>query len=269
MVMRISKYILTALQNSILFLLLFLLAQPSRAQEIITDENNDTISITTDTITLPQYVPVTLVEEPINKFFQGFSLSADLFGPVQTMTTDYGTLEAALTVNLKNTYFPVFEAGYGQCDHTDENTSISYKTKAPFFRAGINVNMLKNKLQENRLFLGVRYGFSSFNYDVEGPDIHDDIWGGSSSPNHNDISSTCHWGEILLGVQVKIWKYFHMGWSVRMKRTLSVGESEYSKPYYIPGYGTTINSTSWGASYNLIFDLNFGKKKNIKVIPTI
>ena len=42
-------------------------------------------------------------------FFQGFTLSADVYGPVAYMVSDYGTLEGALRLNLKNTFFPTFE----------------------------------------------------------------------------------------------------------------------------------------------------------------
>ena len=37
--------------------------------------------------------------------FQGFTLSVDVFGPVSYAVSDYGTAEAALRLNLKNTYF--------------------------------------------------------------------------------------------------------------------------------------------------------------------
>ena len=51
--------------------------------------------------------------------FQGFTLSVDVFGPVSYAVSDYGTAEAALRLNLKNTYFPIIEVGYGKCDTAD------------------------------------------------------------------------------------------------------------------------------------------------------
>lgn len=270
MVTKTSKYILTALQSS-LWTICFILSVPNiHAQEILIDEKNDTINLKSDSVSIfSEYKPVTLISQEENKFFQGFTLAVDLVGPIQSMATDYGTFEGAFTLNFKNTYFPVFEAGLGKCNTTDDNTKIRFNTSAPFFRVGLNVNMLKNKMQNNRLFVGLRYGFSSFNYDIDGPEVTDDIWGGTSTLNYKDITSTCHWGELVVGVQAKIWHSFHMGWNIRMKRTINIGKSDYSKPYYIPGYGTTTNSTSWGASYYLIFDLNFGKKRNISVAPIL
>ena len=42
-------------------------------------------------------------------FFQGFTLSVDGYGPVAMMVSDYGTLEGALRLNLKNTFFPIID----------------------------------------------------------------------------------------------------------------------------------------------------------------
>lgn len=196
--------------------------------------------------------------------FQGFTLSFDLVGPVMSFTTDYGTLEGALRLNLKNTYFPIVEMGFGNCKKTDENTHVSFKVKAPYARIGADVNLLKDKFQDNRLYVGARYGLSKFKYDVESPLVTDPIWGGTEAFAANDIDCTSHWAELVFGVQVKVWRNLHMGWSVRYKAEISSTKSDYSKPTCIPGYGYTTNSTCWGGTYNLIFDLNWGKKHNKK-----
>jgi hypothetical protein len=60
-----------------------------------------------------------------------------------------------------------------------------------------------------------------------------------------------------------------MGWSVRLKTELSTTKNLSSKPHYIPGYGTTTSGTSWGGTYSLIFDVDWGKKNRVKrVIET-
>lgn len=213
-----------------------------------------------DTIRPTKYI-ADLMEQPPLPFFQGFTLSGDIFGPALYLFADYGSVEAALRLNLKSTYFPIIEAGYGSCKTTDAETNISYSTNAPFFRIGLDWNILKNKLQDNRLFVGARYGFSSLKFDMSGPNMSDPIWGGSAPFNYKNASSNSSWLEIVFGTQVKIWSNFHMGWSVRYKHQIKVGQPDYAKPYYIPGYGLTTDTSCWGATYNLIFDLNWGKKK--------
>lgn len=292
--MKMSRYISTALLCNLFAFVALFVAEPLCAQQpsptpatprdaageladsvrsVLSEQpvsaNGMNISLSGDTVlvTYPdslnkqpsKYVP-SLFEEPKLELFQGFTISADVVAPIQYLASDYGGLEGALRLNLKNTYFPVFEAGFAKCDATDENTDISYQTSAPYFRIGVDMNMLKNKFQENRLYVGLRYGFSSFTYDLSGPDLIDPIWGGSQPFECSSLSSSCSWLEFVLGVQVKIWKTFHMGWSLRLKRAFSIGSTEHSDPYYIPGYGTTTNSTTLGATYNLIFDLNWGKR---------
>ena len=197
-------------------------------------------------------------------FFQGFTLSADLYGPVAMIVSDYGTVEGALRLNLKNTFFPIIEAGVGKCSKDDFNTKVSYKTSAPFARIGIDFNMLKNKFQSNRLYLGARYGLSIFQYDIAGPAQTDPIWGGSQPFSMKSIDCTSHWAELIFGVEVKIFRNFHMGWAVRYKREIASTKSDFAKPNCIPGYGYTTNSTCWGGTYSLIFDLNWGMKKSHK-----
>lgn len=200
-------------------------------------------------------------ENPKLPLFQGFTVSVDLLSAGMRLFNDYGSFEAALRLSLKNTYLPVVEIGVANCDHTDYSTHIKYSTSAPFFRLGIDYNMLKNKFQDNRLFAGLRYGFSSYFYDISGPEQVDNVWGGSAPFSFDNITCTSHWLEIVLGCQVKIVSMFHIGWSVRLKYHLKSSENIYSKPYYIPGYGTTQQGNTWGGSFNFIFDLNWGKKK--------
>ena len=242
---RMSRFISTVWRSSLLLLVL-MFGMKATAQE--------------ETPLPTPYEPVS-IDEPQMSFFQGFTLSADLLGVGQWLLTDYGTLEAGLRLNLKNTYFPVAELGMAHCDVYEPNTDITYKTDAPYLRVGFDMNLLKDKFQDNRLFVGLRYGFATYNFDIAGPAIVDPVWGGSEPFNKKGISATSHWLELALGVQVKIWKNFHMGWSIRYKRELSTSKNNYAKPYYIPGYGTTTNSSCWGGAYHLIFDLNWGKKK--------
>ena len=245
--------------------LLWLCAAVAQAQQPVTaDSVSDAGIATADTLTESKYSKWIPDESELQKqlpLFQGFTLSADVFGLATYVFGDYGTIEAALRLSLKNTYLPIVELGYGICEHTDYNSKIHFKVNAPFIRLGIDYNLLKNKLQDNRLFAGLRWGFSTYKYDMDGPDLTDPIYGGTEPFNFDGTTATSHWLEIVLGCQVKVFRNFHMGWSVRLKYHLGSTTNESSKAYYIPGYGTTGNSNTWGGSYNLIFDLNWGKKK--------
>lgn len=213
----------------------------------------------------PKKYIVQVNETPRLSFFQGFTISVDAFGPIQYVMSDYGSIEGALRLNLQNTYFPIIELGIGGCETLDSNTDIQYKTTAPYGRIGFDINLLKNKFQENRLYVGLRYGISKYKYDYSGPDISDPLWGGDYTLNLKDVESTSHWGELVFGVQVKIWRNMHMGWSLRLKKELLTNSDNTSFPHYIPGYGKTATESSWGGIYSLIFDVNWGMKQKRQV----
>lgn len=230
---------------------------------------NDTIAvIATDDLAQEAPKAQKWVEETMGKptlpWFQGFTVSVDVLGAAMKLFSSYGTFEAALRLSLKNTLLPIAELGYGFCNSTNDATHINFKTNAPFLRVGMDYNLLKNKFQDNRLFVGLRYGFSSYKYDMSGPDMVDPVWKASDKFEFNGIISTSHWMELVVGCQVKIYGCFHMGWSARVKFHMASTQNQYSKAYYIPGYGTTTQGTAWSGSYNLIFDLNWGKKKYAK-----
>lgn len=65
--------------------------------------------------------------------------------------------------------------------------------------------MMKNKHDIYRLYGGLRYAFTSYKYDLTGPEITDPIWGTTSPYEAKDISCNYHWMEILFGVDAKIW----------------------------------------------------------------
>jgi len=211
-----------------------------------------------------KWVPEMEGEKKVLPLFQGFTISFDLIGLGMLAINDYGTIEGALRLSLKNTWLPIVELGYGMCEKTDYNTKIHFKVNAPFIRIGCDWNFLRNKFMDNRMFVGARWGVSTYKYDMSGPSVTDPIYGGKDTFDFSGTTATSNWVELVLGCQVKIVRNFHMGWSIRLKYHISSSKNDYSKAYYIPGYGTTVSGNTWSGSYNLIFDLNWGKKKRVK-----
>ena len=186
--------------------------------------------------------------------FRGFAVSFDLAGAGMLMLSDYGQYEAALRVNLHDEWFPIFEAGIGKAKHDDEVTRIYYSTSAPYFKIGIDKNMLKDKHSPNRLYLGLRYGFTSYKVDVVRPVFVDPVWQWDTGFGIRDAACKYHWAEIVLGVDAKIFGPLHLGWSVRYKQRLAHSEEgEWGKPWYVPGFGTY--DTKIGGTFNVIIDI--------------
>ncbi len=90
-----------------------------------------------------------------------------------SLVSSYGEYEGAVRANIKGTYFPIVEIGMGVSNHTDEATNLHYKTNSPFFRVGLDYNILGDKISGNRVFAGGRLAYSSFKYDISGPNLKD------------------------------------------------------------------------------------------------
>lgn len=193
-------------------------------------------------------------EKDTTALFKGFAVAVDLVGPAQKLLGDYGQYEASLRINLKDKYFPIVELGYGMCDHTDDGTDIHYKTKAPYGKIGIDFNVLKNKHDDYRFYAGVRYAITSFKYDLFKPGVTDPVWGSEAEYSATGVKCSYQWIEALLGVDVKIFGPFHLGWSVRYRSRTASNTGGYGDCWYVPGFGKS-NSSNLGGTFNVSFDI--------------
>ncbi len=196
------------------------------------------------------------VERPdTTRFFRGLQVMADVVGPIQLAVSDYGQYEAALRINFKDKYFPVFELGYGTANHEDDPvTHVAYKTSAPYGKVGMDFNIMKNKHDIYRVYIGARYAFTTFKYDVASPVLTDPVWKDPAAIQLNNVSASYHWAELLFAVDAKIWGPLHLGWSVRYRRRLAHNDGESGNVWYVPGFGKTGNSRL-GGTFNIIINL--------------
>ncbi len=201
-------------------------------------------------------------------FLNGIAVHADLIGAIQMVSSDHGQWEAGLRMNIKDKYFPAFEIGIGDADESEEyDTDLWCKARAPYFRIGCDYNILRNKHDLYKAFVGLRYGFSKFNYDLtvktvtetEGDDTAEtdgstDETAESTTATvyseYDNLNATCHWLEAVFGVDAKIWGPLHLGWDIRYRRMLSKKHSSVAGPWYIPGFGNT-KTAGFTASFNL------------------
>lgn len=187
-------------------------------------------------------------------WFNGIAVSVDAVGLLQLAFSDYGQYEAALRVHLKDRYFPVLELGYGKASHDDDVTQLSYRSKAPYGRIGLDINVLKNKFDDYRVYAGFRYAFTSFKYDVWHPGVKDPVWGGESEYSAYGVKCHQHWAELVFGVDAKIVGPVRLGWSVRYRRRISSDEGPLGNAWYVPGFGKA-DGSNLGGTFNIIFEI--------------
>lgn len=226
---RISSFILSVLTSSLLLLVPAIGAQAQQKKHIVQP---------TDTVPL----------------FRGVAVSADVVGVAQLAFSDYGQYEAALRVNLKDKFFPVVELGYGKADAENVTTGMAYKTSAPYFRVGLDYNLLKNKHDDYRVYGGLRYAFTSYKYDAYTTGIKDPVWGDDAGYRLEDVKCNCHWMEAVVGVDAKIIGPLRLGWSLRYRRRLAHNDGDAGNTWYIPGFGKQ-GGTRLGGTFNIIVEI--------------
>lgn len=207
-------------------------------------------------------------KEPIPKapLFCGAAVFADLSGPVmKAVGARYDQLEVGARLNFRDHYFPIGELGIGESDREGRENNNRFHTRAPYFRVGMDYN-LNRKHNGNRLMVGLRYAFSSFNYDFSNPDFQDPVWKGKTGMSLENQKGRTGWLEVCVGCETKLWKFIRLGWSLRFKARLHQSISPYGEPYYTPGFGKSGSST-FGGTANLIFDVGRTSKKRATELP--
>lgn len=204
------------------------------------------------------------IEYPL---FNGIMVGVDAWGPANSLLgSDFLSSEVAVCADLKHRFFPTVELGFGKTD-TWSDKGIHYKTAAPYFRIGVDYNSLYKKKHGHMLLIGLRYAFSSFNYDVASLGINDPIYGGGYNPNikdpvwgetipfdRRDMKSSMHWAEFSVGIRAHVWRALYMGWSLRFKFKMSASTDRYGDPWYVPGFGK-YGSNTLGVAYHIIYKL--------------
>ena len=207
---------------------------------------------------------------PRYPLWNGLEVAVDLWAPgARLLGGDNTQGEVAIAANLHNRYFPIVELGYGKSD-TWGDDGIHYESHgAPFFRIGIDYNALYKKAHGHMILVGLRYGFTSFKYDIEqatvtdevyggtigNPNLEDDYWGDASLPySHLNMKGRLTWIEVVLGIRAHLTPRFYMGWSLRMKYKQSATTGTYGNPQSVPGYGKYGGSTM-GVTYTLTYKL--------------
>ena len=184
----------------------------------------------------------------------GCSVGFDACGAVMAAVTPYGQYEGKLRVNLKNKFFPIVEVGLGVSNHTDETSNITYKTHSPYFRLGADYNFLKDVHSGNRLFGGLRFAYSSYKFDIAGSALKDPIYGTIVPFQMNGVKSNSFWSEVVFGAEAKVWRFLHLGWSVRYKLQVHKGRTVVDNAWYVPGYGK-YGANRLGGSFDIVLDI--------------
>ncbi|MGN0233117.1 MAG: DUF6048 family protein [Bacteroidaceae bacterium] len=224
------------------------------------------VLITTEMMAQGKPMPAQAPKEEKVPVFGGIAVGADLVGlAMKGMGLKFANMEVCGRLNFKEKYYPIVELGIGDCTHEGGENNNKFSTTAPYYRIGMDYNFNK-KVNGNRFFGGLRYAFSSYEFDFENPDFADPVYGTATPISFKNLQAKKQWMEVCLGVECKLWSIVRMGWSLRYKIRVKDSNPTYGNAWYAPGFGKNGNTT-WGGTVNLMFDIGKSarhtKNKNI------
>lgn len=135
-----------------------------------------------------------------------------------------------------------------------------YQNDGTYWRAGLDISILKKDPDRNMLFFGLRYARSSYSEQIN-LTVNDPYFGTQQYALSNPNASAA-WGEMVAGLRVKVWKEFWMGFTSRLKMALAVRGNGELSTYDVPGYGVVGGGSTWGFNYQLFWRIPVARKKS-------
>lgn len=166
----------------------------------------------------------------------------------------YASADVNATLNMWNRVQPTIELGLGWAKSSPDGMNFTYRAKpSPYVKVGANYNFMFKNNPDYQAFLGVRLGYSAFGYDITGVHYYNSYWQEEITGDIIGERSHALWGEAGAGLRVKISGPLSMGWMIRYHGIFNYGNSEQSRPWFIPGYGPRKGSLgfSLGIYYTL------------------
>ncbi|MDE6295574.1 MAG: hypothetical protein K2M03_05865 [Muribaculaceae bacterium] len=191
---------------------------------------------------------------PKYPLYNGTSVGINIFDPIMMITGQRRfSIDLHADVSLFNWIFPTVELGIARADAYPEDGRTHIIMKPTLYgKVGFNYNFVYKSNPDFQIFLGFRAGYSSFHFaatDLKSGSSYYDVYDGKPL---DDVSCTSWYGQALIGIKVKIYRRFAMGWTIRYGFKFRVRTSiDNVEPWFIPGYGTgPLNAT-----YSLIFNI--------------
>jgi hypothetical protein len=142
----------------------------------------------------------------------------------------------------------------GNENKTTDDDRLNFTTKGTYFKVGFDYNTYENWLDmENMMYIGLRYGVSSFTQQLNSYEIYNPhpYFGEPpvilSGEKFDGLSAG--WVEVVAGVKVELFNNLYAGFSVRLNRLVSSKEPGNFENLYIPGFNRTYGG-KFGIGFN-------------------
>lgn len=182
----------------------------------------------------------------------GLRLGADLHKIARSFyEKDYRGFEIVGDYRLTKRFYLAGELGNE--DKTIDDDRLNFTTKGTYFKVGFDYNSFENWLDmENMIYIGMRYGVSSFNHTLNSYKIYDptNYYGENIVISGEKFSGlNASWLEVVGGIKAELFNNLYLGFSVRLNYLVSNKRPEGFDNLFIPGYNRTYDG-KFGAGFN-------------------
>ena len=185
-----------------------------------------------------------------NKY--GLRVGADLARPAISLFDEkFSGFEFMVDYRLTHRFYIAAEYGFDQDNQTESNLTAS--TKGSYFKIGGDFNAYNNWVgMNNAIYVGLRYGFSTFDQNLEEYTIYT---GDSTFPGTMVIDPstykglTAHWAEFIFGIKTEILTNLFLSINLQLKNKFSEDVPENFYNLYIPGFNKTNDYSDFGVGF--------------------
>jgi len=182
----------------------------------------------------------------------GLRVGADLSKPFRTLIDDdYSGFEIMADYRLTKKIYLAIELGNEQCTTFDDN--LTSKGSGNYVKIGADYNMHKNWVGlNNMIFMGLRYGFSTFSQDLIDYTINtqEPVFPVDFRPENITYNGlNAQWVELIVGVKTEIATNLFLSLNLQLKRRVSEKAPDNFENLYIPGFNRTYENSSIGAGF--------------------
>ena len=194
----------------------------------------------------------------------GLRIGADLSRLIiSSVNDDFTGFEVLGDYRISQKYFIAAELGNEKRTRQEELSEVqdiyNFTTSGSYIKLGVDYNTYANWYgEQNLIFIGGRYAFSTFNQTVNNFQFFDRnrYWSpdsfveGSTEPREiNDL--TASWLELIFGTKAELFANIYIGASIRLGYIISQKEPENFSNLYIPGFNKVTDESNFGVGYNV------------------
>ncbi|NNC69472.1 MAG: hypothetical protein HKN90_01465 [Flavobacteriaceae bacterium] len=203
------------------------------------------------------------VQDSIIKSKYGLRIGIDLFNPAAAIFDDRRSgLELVADYRISKKWYVAAELGY--LENNSDLDNIDFTTTGQYIKMGADYNAYENWLDmENAIYIGARYGFSTFNHKVNSGIINaDPIFGEQSISLPQEFDGlNAHWAELIIGIKAELFNNFYLGFSFSGKKMITTKEADNFKNLFVPGFNRVfLNNSGFGFNYTMSYLIPLYKK---------